>query len=94
MQTTPILSAAVIAWLLLTVAVLRVMARARRADELADEQWEELARLHSASGVAFFPTAHARVELERAMAEAVELERPRARERVTRAPVLTRLHLA
>ena len=75
MESAPILIAAVAIGLLLVVAVLRVMAHVHRADELADRQWEALARLESESGVAFFPTTDARLELELAMADVVELAR-------------------
>ena len=66
---------AALAGLALIVAVLRTMAIARRADEIAEQHWQELARLHSNSGIAFFPTAEARLELEVAITEALELER-------------------
>lgn len=62
------------AWLLLVVAVLRAMAIARRADEQADLHWSELTHLQSDSGVAFFPTTDARLELELAIYEVLELE--------------------
>ena len=65
---------AITAGLLLVVAVLRTMAMARRADEQADLHWGELTHLESASGVAFFPTTDARLELELAIYEALELE--------------------
>lgn len=61
--------------LALVAAVLRTMAIARRADEIAERHWQELSRLHSRSGIAFFPTAEARLELEMTLTEVVELER-------------------
>ena len=76
MESAPTLIVSVVIGLLLVVAVLRVMAHVHRADELADRQWDELTRLESESGVAFFPTADARLELELAMADVVVLERP------------------
>src|SRR5688572_10642517 len=75
MESAPILITAVVIGLLLVVAVLRVMAHVHHADELANRQWEELALLESESGVAFFPTPDARLELELAMADIVEFER-------------------
>lgn len=51
------------------------MAIAHRADEIAERHWQELALLQSDSGVAFFPTAEARLELEMELTEVLELER-------------------
>jgi hypothetical protein len=59
------------AWIVLVVVVLRAMAIAKRADAMADRQWEELARLRSASGVAFFPTRSSRRELELAIRDLI-----------------------
>ena len=82
----------VLAGLALIAAVLRTMAIARRADEIAEQHWQELTRLQSDSGVAFFPTAEARLELEMALTEVVELERrPRA---ASRPADLVRVRLA
>ena len=69
-MTPPSLIAALLLWALLVSGVLRTMRMARRVDELTARHWERLARLHSASGVAFFPTRDARVELEVAIADA------------------------
>ena len=57
--------------ILLVTGVLRTLALARRIDELTARQWRRLARMHSGSGIAFFPTRDARVELEVAIADAV-----------------------
>jgi hypothetical protein len=57
------------------IAVLRTMTIARRADEVAERHWHDLARLQSDSGVAFFPTVEARLELEAVLTEVIELER-------------------
>lgn len=65
----------VLGGLALVAGVLRTMAIARRADEIAERHWRELALLHSDSGVAFFPTAEARLELEMAITEVIALER-------------------
>lgn len=56
-------------------ATLRTAAIARRADAISERHWRQLARLHSDSGIAFFPTAEAMLELELALTEVVELER-------------------
>ena len=61
------LIAIVLMWLLL-VTGLKAVAAARRADELEDRNWAQLGRMHSQSGIAFFPTSHARLELEVAIA--------------------------
>ena len=65
---------------LVVTGVLRTLALARRLDELTARQWHRLAEMHSRSGIAFFPTREARVELEGAMEDAVDLVRslPRA----------------
>jgi hypothetical protein len=60
---------------LLVTGVLRTLAVARRIDELTSRQWHRLAQMRSDSGVAFFATREARVELEAAMADAVHLAR-------------------
>lgn len=65
--------------LALVAAVLRTMAIAKRADENADDHWHELSHLQSSSGVAFFPTVEARMELEMALTEVLEVARPPAR---------------
>jgi hypothetical protein len=91
MESAPTLIPAMVSGLLLVVALLRVMAHVHRADEIADRQWEELTHLESESGVAFFPTVDARLELELAMADVVELaRRPPRPARASRA-ALTRL---
>lgn len=78
----------VLAGLALIAAVLRTMAIARRADEIAERHWQELARLQSESGVAFFPTAEARLELEMALTEVLELEPRPAPARLRRTAAL------
>ena len=81
-----------LAGLLTIAAVLRAMAIAKCADEDAERHWRELGELHSQSGIAFFPTAYAQVELEMAIKELLELEprvppprRTGARRRLVRA---------
>ena len=91
MATSTLLVTALLAWILLVTCVLRTMSMARQADELADRHWEELARLHSPSGIAFFPTTDARIELELAISEALELERAAARRQAVRRRPLQRL---
>ncbi|HKP91592.1 MAG TPA: hypothetical protein VJT75_16620 [Thermoleophilaceae bacterium] len=80
MSSTALIAAPLV-WALLVTGVLRTMRIAERTDELAARQWRRLAGMHSASGVAFFPTSEARVELEAAIAEATDLRRstPRGR---------------
>ena len=85
MQNSPLLIAALLGWLLLVAGVLRVMAIAKRVDALAERHWAELAQLHSESGAAFFPTPDARLELEMAISEVVEIERKPVRRRTARA---------
>lgn len=80
-MTSIALIAIPLAWVLLVTGVLRTMRLARRADELASRQWRRLAQMHSARGVAFFPTSEARVELEVAIAEAMGLRRHATRRR-------------
>lgn len=75
MSVAVVLTLVALAGLALIAAVLRAMAIARRADEIAERHWSELARLQSDSGVAFFPTVEARLELEVAITEVLELER-------------------
>ena len=88
MSVAIVTALAVLAGLALIAAVLRTMAIARRADEIAEQHWQELARLQSDSGVAFFPTAEARLELEMALTEILELEpRPAPARRRTAALV-------
>ena len=84
-MTGPDLIAAVLMWALLATGVLRAVALARHSDELASRQWERLARMRSASGTAFFPTAGARLELELAIADAVSGRRRGARRHTGRA---------
>src|SRR3954453_3421461 len=79
MPLASLLIATLLVWLLLVAGVLRSMAIARRADELADRHWEQLARMHSESGIAFFPTSDARLELGMAMAEVLDLRLRRVR---------------
>ena len=70
---------------LVVTGVLRTLAVARRVDELTSRQWHRLAQMHSGTGTAFFATRDARVELEVAMAEAVQLARsPQRRSSSTR----------
>ena len=59
--------------ILLVAGVLRTLLIARRIDELTARQWRRLAQIHSDGGSAFFPTRDARVELEVAIAESVQL---------------------
>ena len=73
--TTTLVALVALAGLGLVAGVLRTMAIARHADEVAERHWQELAHLQSASGVAFFPTVDARLELERAITDVLELER-------------------
>ena len=54
-------------------AILRLLALARRAQ--TEPAWDDLARIHSPSGRAFFPTTEARLELELAIYEVTRLER-------------------
>jgi hypothetical protein len=61
---------------------------AGRADETGDRHWRDLAQLQSDSGVAFFPTAEARLELEVALTEVLELERRPASARRRRTTAL------
>jgi hypothetical protein len=70
-MTQPALIVVLLLWALLMTGVLRTLRMARRLDELTARQWERLAKLHSASGVAFFPTRDARLELEVAIVEAL-----------------------
>ena len=86
MSPPPLLFDIVLLLLGLVVFVaLRAMAMVRHADEQAARQWDDLARLQSESGIAFFPTLHARLELELAISELVELEPRVERVRVARA---------
>lgn len=71
---SPLVLAALV-WIVLVIAVLRVMAIARGADEDADIQWEELSRIRSQSGVAFFPTRSSRRELELAIRDMIGVAR-------------------
>jgi biopolymer transport protein ExbB/TolQ len=82
-MTSTALIAAPLVWVLLVAGVLRTMRIARHVDELAARQWDGLARIRSATGIAFFPTSYARVELEVAIADAVAARGRRAvRDRV------------
>jgi hypothetical protein len=49
------------------------MAMARRTDERTEGQWQRLGRIRSQSGIAFFPTSHARLELEVEISESIDL---------------------
>jgi hypothetical protein len=73
---------------LLVTGVLRTLAIARRIDELTSRQWYRLAQMHSDSGVAFFATREARVQLEAAMADAVHLACPHSSTRRARSASL------
>ena len=73
--------ALIVLWALLVTGVLRTLRLGRRLDELTERQWERLAQLHSESGVAFFPTSDARLELEVAIAEAMGTRARPARQR-------------
>ncbi|HEX8744001.1 MAG TPA: hypothetical protein VF712_12785 [Thermoleophilaceae bacterium] len=84
MSTSPLPVAVLLVWLLAVTGVLRAMAIARRADELADRHWEQLSRMRSESGIAFFPTVDARLELELAISDLVALERSVPRRRRSR----------
>jgi hypothetical protein len=64
-----------LAWALLVTGVVRVLRIARHADRLAQDLWQELARMHSDRGMAFFPTIEARRDLETSIADAIALER-------------------
>ena len=75
MSLATIAPLASLAGLALVAAVLRTLALARRADDAAVARWRDLTLLQSASGIAFFPTAEARLELELELTEAIELER-------------------
>jgi hypothetical protein len=59
--------------LVVLVSVLRTMAIVRHADENSEHHWRALSHLQSESGVAFFPTAEARLELEVVLKETLEL---------------------
>jgi biopolymer transport protein ExbB/TolQ len=80
-MTSTSLIAGLLVWVLLATGVLRTMAIARRADDLTARQWERLAHMHSQSGIAFFPTNHARLELEVAIAYVVRGRQRDARRR-------------
>jgi hypothetical protein len=70
--------------ILLVTGFLRTLALASRIDELTARQWHRLARMRSGSGIAFFPTRDARVELEAAIADAVHVAQGPDRRRPAR----------
>lgn len=74
-MSATIATVAALAGLALVAAIIRAIALARRADEIAERHWRELTCLRSESGIAFFPTAEARLELEVTLTEVLELER-------------------
>lgn len=81
MSTTLTYLAILAQCLLITAVMLRAMVIASRADRAADSHWQDLQQLQSDSGVAFFPTAEARLELELTLSEAIEVEREASRPR-------------
>jgi hypothetical protein len=71
--------------ILLLTGVLRTLLIGRRVDELTARHWRRLAQIQSTGGSAFFPTRDARVELEVAIAQSVELaDSPERRRRFKR----------
>ena len=76
MALVPLIGGLLVLTLLVT-AVLGALVVASRSDESTKRQWDRLGHMHSATGIAFFPTRKARVELEAAMADAVRLARRR-----------------
>lgn len=75
MSTTLTYLALLAQCLLITAAMLRAMVLASRADRAADNHWQDLKQLQSDSGVAFFPTAEARLEFELTLSEAIAVGR-------------------
>ena len=76
MQLIPLIHiapAVVLMWLFAAV-VLRTMAIASGADAASTRHWRQLSHMHSIDGIAFFPTIDARLELELAIREVVDLE--------------------